>query len=279
MKKILLIGASGFIGRNICESYLNDKYEIIAPSSNDMNLLDTQSVNDYMKQPFDVVIHTANVQGRKVTDNLGNIYFENKDVCYQNLKMFFNLISNPINKLIYIGSGSSYGIKKPKITENEGQVPQDEHGLYKYIVSKYIQEHDNMLDLRVFGIFGKYEDPMRFPTDSVNRCIEGRDIIIRENKKFDYLYINDLMPILEYFIENTPKHKVYNITPDESITLFELAQKIKNISNKDIDIKVLNQGFEYSGNNERIRKEIKLQFTPIDKALEELYGWQKKGNL
>ena len=60
MKKILLTGGSGFIGRNILESHLSEKHEIQAPKSFELNLLDSLSVDEYFKgKEFDVVLHSA----------------------------------------------------------------------------------------------------------------------------------------------------------------------------------------------------------------------------
>lgn len=60
MKTILLTGGNGFIGRNIRESFLMEKYNILFPSSRELNLSDENSVDDYFKQhTVDIVIHAA----------------------------------------------------------------------------------------------------------------------------------------------------------------------------------------------------------------------------
>ena len=95
----------------------------------------------------------------------------------------------------------------------------------------------------------------------------------------DYIYVKDLMPVLEYFIENEPGHKAYNITPDNPIDLYTLAEKVKKISGKNLAIKIEKpgMGLEYSGDNTRLKEEISnLEFTPIDEAIEELYNWYLK---
>ena len=84
------------------------------------------------------------------------------------------------------------------------------------------------------------------------------------------------MPVLEYFIDHDPKEKAFNVTPDHSIELLKIAQLIKKISGKNIDILVANDGLgmEYSGDNSLLKNEIKhLGFTPIEQAVEELYNW------
>ena len=49
MKTILLTGGNGFIGRNIRESFLIEKYRILFPPSCELNLSDENSVDDYFK--------------------------------------------------------------------------------------------------------------------------------------------------------------------------------------------------------------------------------------
>lgn len=60
MKTILLTGGSGFIGRNILESPLVEKYLIDAPSSKELNVADEKSVAQYFVSHHpDIVIHAA----------------------------------------------------------------------------------------------------------------------------------------------------------------------------------------------------------------------------
>jgi GDP-L-fucose synthase len=85
------------------------------------------------------------------------------------------------------------------------------------------------------------------------------------------------MPILEWFIANTPRHHAYNITPDSSVTLYDVACMVREISGKSqLPIKVAQEGMalEYSGTNERLRREMPdLTLTPLRKSIEKLYLW------
>ena len=49
MKKLLITGAKGFVGRNLQESYLKDKYDITAIDYMDLDLTDTKAVDDWFK--------------------------------------------------------------------------------------------------------------------------------------------------------------------------------------------------------------------------------------
>jgi len=276
-KKVLLTGGSGFIGKNILESQLAEKYYLFAPTRNELNLTDDKSVKDYFSDKnFDAVIHAACKPGHRNAKDISNIFL-------QNSKMFFNLLQNQdrFEKLINIGSGAIYDTRNPlsKIPETFAgkNIPQDEHGFCKYVEGKIIEKSSNIVDLRVFGIFGKYEDyAIRFISNALCKAAFDLPITIKQNRKFDYIYVKDLMPILDYFIENNTEFNAYNITPDNSITLVELAEKVLRITGKNLPVIIAQKGMgpEYSGDNFRLKNEISsLSYTPIDEAITELYAW------
>ncbi|MEG1498699.1 MAG: NAD-dependent epimerase/dehydratase family protein [Bacteroidales bacterium] len=283
MKKILLTGGSGFVGKNIQKSYLSEIYEIYAPSSKELDLWDTEAVDDYLKSnAFEVVIHAGAKPGHRNAKDPSAIFFTNS-------RMFFNLVRN-LNKgrfgrLLNIGSGAIYDMRhyEPKMPESffGKYIPADEHGYNKYVAGQYIElSSADIVDLRVFGIFGPYEDyAIRFISNAICKSLFDLPITLRCDRKFDYLYIKDLMPILEQFIEQKPLYKSYNCTPDVSVSLYDLACLVRNISAKNIEIKIGNkeQGLEYSGDNHRLKNEFpSLAFTPIEQAVKELYSWYEK---
>jgi len=134
-----------------------------------------------------------------------------------------------------------------------------------------------VIELRIFGIFGKYEDyAIRFISNAICKTLYDLPITIKQNRKFDYIYIDDLMPILDHFILNTGKYKTYNVTPDNTMELCEIAEKVIKVSGKDLPITVEQPdlGLEYSGNNDRLYEEIPgLNFISIDEAIVKLYNW------
>lgn len=280
MKTILLTGGSGFIGRNILESFLAEKYNILYPSSSELDLSDENSVDDYFrKYTVDIVIHAAVKPCHRNAKDFSALF-------YINTRMFFNLErhKHDYEKMLVIGSGAIYDMRyyRPKMREEEwiDYIPSDEHGYCKYVCEKVIESSTNIYDLRVFGIYGKYEDyAIRFISNAICKALFDLPITIRQNRKFDYLYVNDLMPILDWFIENTPKYYSYNITPDQSISLFNLALMVKDISDKDLPIRIYQDGLglEYSGNNTKLKNEFKdIKYTPIYTGIKELYSWYGK---
>ncbi len=280
-KNIFLTGGAGFIGKNLSEQ-LSNKYNFYSPSHSELDLEDTEAVEEFIKSnDFDVVIHAANWGGtRKKNENLENSV-------EKNLKFFFNVVrcKKYFKKFIQLGSGAEYSrlhlAPKMKETYFDTHVPMDSYGFYKYVCSKYLENMDNVVVLKIFGCYGKYEDyEIRFISNAICKTLFDLPITItNKNVFFDYLHVNDLTKIMEYFIENDGQHKFYNITPDKSIDLLTIANKIKKISGKNVDIIVKNEGLgsEYSGDNSRLKTEIKnLKFTDIDAGIQELYEWYSK---
>lgn len=277
MKKILLTGGTGFIGRNIQESILSQKYEIIAPKSSELDLIDTDCVDQYFEgKKFDIVLHSATKPGHRNSKDSTNLF-------YSNVRMFENLErhNDKYKKFINFGSGAVYDIsknisdaKEENIFKNIGK---DDHSFCKYVISKQIEKLDNFVDLNIFGIFGKYEDwQIRFISNAICKAVFNLPITLRQDRRFSYLFIDDLMPILEFFIENDLKYKSYNIVPDEKITLLEVAQLIKRISGKDIKILVANEdvGLDYTGDNSRLKKEFNnYKFTKLEQSVSMLYNY------
>lgn len=283
MKKILLTGSGGFIGKNIKESFLNDDYEIVAPRSFQLDLIDTNAVDDFFKtNEFDVVLHAGVKPGHRNAKDPTNLF-------YSNVRMFENLVrnQNKYKKLINFGSGAVYDMKTSITNAKEESIFEkmgnDDHSFCKYVVAKRIESlnkelnYNKFIDLNIFGIFGKYEDwEIRLPSNCICKSIYDLPITIRQNRRFSYLDVNDLFPILKYFIENEPKFDSYNVCPTINTELLEVAQIVKKISKKNIDIKIAKDGYglDYTGDNSRLVKEIKnLEFTSLEQSLLALYNY------
>jgi UDP-glucose 4-epimerase len=273
---ILLTGSSGFIGKNTKE-YFSDKYQLFAPSHNELDLLNDNIVHDFFtKHNIDVVIHSAVKPGHRNAKDRSGLF-------YSNTRMYYNLAQQSKNfgKMIVLGSGAIYDTRNNihKVSEDsyKNHLPEDDHGFCKYICARDIEHMDNIMELRLFGVFGKYEDyAIRFISNAICKILFDLPITIKQNRLFDYLYIDDLMPVLDYFINNDAKQKAYNITPDKEIELYQLAEIVGEISGKDLPIIVSNPGMgkEYSGDNILLRNELReVTFTPIHSAIEHLFSW------
>ena len=250
------------------------KCDIYAPLKDEINLLNTKLVEEYIKEHrFDVIIHTANY-GKKDSDNP-----EKYLVLKNGLQMFFNIerCHDYFGKMFYFGSGAEFDSRHyiPFMKEEYfgKYIPDDPYGFYKYTLAKYTNNAENVYNLRLFGVVGKYEQRYRFISDNVCRALQGDNLYVNQHCYFDYISVNDLTDILAWFINNTPKYKHYNICRGEHIDLYELAFMIRSKFDNRPDVILRNDGWnkEYSGDNTRLKNEMgQLAFSSYEDIINEL---------
>lgn len=282
--KILITGGKGFIAKNLFEQ-LGNEYDIISMNSKELNLLDSSKVLEFLKNNrFDVIIHAATYDAAPKHSTK-----DPAKVLENNLRMFFNIArcSEYFKKLIFFGSGAEYNRQNwiPKMKEDyfDDHVPEDQYGFSKYIMTKYALSHDKIYNLRLFAVFGKYEDwKVRIIPSLCINSILNEPMTIHDNRAYDFVYIEDLIRIVRWFIENTPKEKVYNICSGTVMRFQEIAERINKITNKNLEIvKEQESDIEYSGDNSLLLKELNgFSFRSFEESLKELYAWydQNKDN-
>jgi len=274
MKRVLITGASGFVGRNLKES-LSARYLIFAPSHRELELLDLDQVERYISEhEIDVVIHGA--------VHVPMFHGAEKEF-FNDMQMFLNLerVSGQLEKLIYFGSGAEFDKRFDIRMVSEDAfgrtIPTSEYGLAKYAMNKLARRSDNIYNLRLFGIFGKYELwQIKFLSNLCCKAVFDLPLTVRKECWFDFLSVEDLPEIVTWFIENEPRYHDYNVCHGQEYRLTELAELVRSVSGKKLPIVLLSEerNLDYSADNSRLRMEIpQLQITPMERALKELYHY------
>ena len=276
-KTILITGANGFIGSNLKE-YFQREYNILSPRSLELDCTNSEQIKNYFeKNNIDFIIHCATVGGiRGIEDEPTTLE--------KNIRMVENILSykKEETRVILFGSGAMYdksrSLKKVKEEEIGLIEPSDLYGKSKMLISQKVKNRKDCVCLNIFGCFGKNEKCSRFPTYAITQNFKKEDIIINQNVVFDYLYIEDLTKIVDYFLQNQPINNILNVTPKESISLLEIANIINEISNYKSNITIKNQniGNEYTGDNSRLLKEFpNFKFTTYEQSLKAFYNFLK----
>lgn len=275
---ILLTGSGGFIGSNLKE-YLKDNYTLLCPRSYELDLTKSDDVSDYFNShEIDLIIHCGTIGGaRGVQDKESTID--------ENLAMVNNLISSKRNgvRIILFGSGAMYdksrNLHKVKESEIGEFLPFDLYGQSKMKIAEIVKKRSDILCLNIFACYGYNEKSSRFPSYAINQVIKGQDIKINQNVIFDYLFVEDMQRIVEYFIKNIPQQKIINITPTKSISLLEIAEVVKDLSGANCKIEIQNpvMNNEYTGDNSILLQEIpNFHFTSMKEGLKKLYSHIEK---
>ena len=270
--KILVLGSTGFIGKNIFEYLKSRGYDVYAPNHSKIDALDEKSVLEvFDKVHYDIVLNALDRNGNDKN------YFENRLRMFQNLAMHNDLYG----KMIYFGSGAEYGRELPihNIEESEIDrvIPKDTYGFCLQQMNDYARKSENIYNFRLFGIFGKYELwNQRFISNAICKAMNGYPITIRQDRYMDYVYIDDLCKIGEWAINNTPKFHDYNAVSGKVYSLYELAETVNHVMHTDVPIYVAKDGYfaEYTANNNRILNEITdFEIENIEVSIDKLAKW------
>lgn len=260
--RILVTGASGFIGGHVAQG-LRRRHEVHAPSHAELDLCDDAAVEAWLRRLRpDVVVHAAMRGGQAVLPTV--------------LEMQANLLRHRslFGRLLWFGSGAEFDKSRDLVrvpeTALDARVPIEPYGLAKWFAT-HASSGPRVVNLRLFGVFGPGEGHLfKFISNSIVKALAGMPIRIRQDVRFSYLWIEDLLPVVEHFVVHEARHHHYNVVPDETCTLLDLVGAIEREVGGElvqtIDTPGLN--FEYTGDNRRLREELpSLDFTPLGDAI------------
>ena len=292
MKNILITGSEGFVGKNLINYFKNSSYNIIHSTLKEVNLASSTAVQKlFVNNSIDCIIHCATGQ------QINKSYDPN--VCKENLAMYYNLIKFKKNntKLISLGSGSEYSSRDHWVSKMDEDyfgkfIPTDDHSFSKYVISKYIidSKRNDLYHLRIFGIFGKYEDyNFKFISNTIVKKIFNIPIIINQNAIYDYLFVDDFCKIVDFFIKHETDEKIFNVTPNKSIDLISIVKIIDKFFDDKSNVTILktNFGKEYTGNSMRLHKAMTEKgrelfiFSDLNDSIKKLveYYFEIKNNI
>ena len=168
---ILITGASGFIGKSLVREFKAgyfcfDDAVIFSPSHSELDLTNKEKTYEYVdNNKIDFIIHCA-------VSGLGAGVLKNFTA---NMLMYQNLVnvSYRCKLMCNFCSGAAFG--RNRVIDNKKEIdifsklPKDFYGLAKNLISRdAVKEHENVVNLRLFGCFGDLENPTRFIKNSFN---------------------------------------------------------------------------------------------------------------
>jgi len=246
--KILLTGATGFIGSNIAKGLLDKGYEVFAihrtsssfekciPFKDQINWINTD--NSDWKESIkntkpDQLIHAA-WGGIEVADR------NNWDIQIRNFwfsKELFELAKEcSFKRVLALGSQAEYGAYGFKVNETTAPMPTDAYGSVKTLTANYLRNlFENSATewywVRIFSVFGEGENIAWLMPTVISKLLKNEPIQLTLcEQQYNYLYIEDFLNQFFSVFEYTKnKSGIYNLCNTESIALKDLLLQIANL--------------------------------------------------
>lgn len=256
--KVILLGANGYVGR-----YLTSVFDVIPITRKECDLTDRLSVKKLLStHKPDVVLNCA------ANLNLDLQPF-NQSHFIDNMNIFLNLYSfrDNFGKLINFGSGAEFDRSKHINNALEKDIriikPKDHYGLSKNLISNICLDTPNFYTLRLFGCLHHSEPNHKL----FKRLLTSDEVFTIDDKYFDYIWMEDLYTIVDYFINETPRFQDVNLVYEKKYLLSELIEKFIAIHSLDVEVIYKAGGLNYTGSSSLIQS-FNLPLIGIDAALE-----------
>lgn len=261
MYNILIIGSTGFIGKNLLESFLIDSNNIalLIRDSSKVNavfkdniavkIMETDLKNmTLVKQiietnSIDIVIHLAS---SLIPSSSKDDFSKELDEIILPTYSLLEYLSEKKIKIIFFSSGGTiYGkIQENTINENHPLQPINYYGYSKLMIENYIlflnrTKNLSYLILRPSNVYGKYqrlEAKQGFISVSIGKVLSGKPIEIWGDGETirDYINVQDVAILTKKLIDMNINNEIINLGSGIGISL----NNIVNLLQKNIDKKI-----------------------------------------
>lgn len=291
--KILITGASGFIGSKVLEFFLKSKLaeELYVLSSKKIKNVKRIEAKEYKFgknyliengcEEVDVLLHIGAWTPKS------SEYVNNIDKSTENIVNTYNLLKcklPSLKKIVYISTLDVYKNEKV-ITESTPTIPRTMYACSKLycenIIKEYCQKEGYLHQiLRLGHVYGEGEEAYKkvIPT-MIRNAIYQKDINIYGDGKAQrtFIYIKDVVEsiVKSLFLEQS---EIINIVGNENISINHLAKVIRDISGRKIQIKYIesdNINQDYLFDNQKMKKLLLDKFTSLEDGLKNEYQYME----
>ena len=290
MKTILLTGSRGFVGSNILNSNLSKKFNILSPTKSELDLINKDSINNYLKEnnPY-LIIHAAGKVGGILKNISSNYTFlkENSLIGINlisaalecNIKNFLNISSSciypmnfdrPIKEQDLMSSylettNEGYALAKIVALKLTIMISSDKSVNYKTVVPCNLygpNDNFNELDAHMIpAVIHKIHQAKKLKLNEVDIWGDGK-------ARREFMFINDFVDFILYSIDNFENMpQVLNVGTGKDYTIDEYYTKISKI-------------IGYEGNfHHDLSKPSGMRRKLVDIGYLRSYGWKSRYSL
>ena len=247
MKKVLITGASGFVGYHLIVTAIAqglDVYAAVRKNSDIAHLkeLDINYVNlnfgdvAELKTELEVnqyayIIHAAGTTKAKTLSEYNNINAEYS----KNLALAAASVNYNLEKFVFVSSLAAIGPLtnvNDVIEDNTASNPISIYGASKKLAEDYLNAIENLplIIVRPTAVYGPREKDIFILFKTINQGLEP--YIGRVNQRLSFIYVKDLAEIVIALLKSEIVRKTYNVSDGLSYNRYALADGLKNALHK-----------------------------------------------
>lgn len=287
MKKLLVIGGSGFLGSHFA-SAATKEYEVYSLSKNRLSkeeenhkvnylycdLRDKKKLDALVDNDFSYVMNFGGYVDHSHFSQSGN------EVIDSHFGGLLNILSildfSKIESFVNIGTGDEYwGENSPMREFYEGK-PYSCYSFSKMISNKllhFLNEFEGLktLNIRLFLVYGPGQANNRFLPQVINSCLKNETFNVSPGEQIrDFAYIDDIVEGLLIAMKSTNFFgETFNLASGKPLKIKNLVETV---------VEILGKGKPVFGGLEYRHNEQMSLYADITKAYEEL-GWSPKTNI
>jgi GDP-L-fucose synthase len=290
--RVLLTGSSGMLGSAIRETLIQRKthLEVFAPSSRELNLLDSNLLNKTISQFMpDLIIHCAAKVGG-IQANIGDPF----SYLSTNIQLDFNLINaakiNGVESFFYFGSSCMYPattnqpILESQILTGELEKTNEGYALAKILASKLIstvavQFKFNWHVFVLSNLYGPGDKYSEKDSHLVAAIIQKMDTAIKSGSKSVEMWGDGLAKREFTYVKDVANFIVDNIEETKSLPPIMNLGAGEDFTVRDYYVKIA-QAMGFVGEIiPLLDKPVGMKRKLMDSSLAVSHGWNPKTDL
>jgi|CXWL01.1.fsa_nt_gi dolichol-phosphate mannosyltransferase len=302
-KRVLITGGSGFVGANLSRRALEDGHEvhlILRPGhrpwriegiageveTHVANLTNPEEMRELVERARpDWVFHLAAFGAYPAQTDLREMVDTNLLGCAALVEA---CAAGGVEAFVNAGTSSEYGEKDHAPMEDELLEPNSAYAITKSAATHYVRfaaqaKNLNAVTVRLWSIYGPYEEPTRLIPTMLIHALAGRwPPLVAPDTARDFVFVDDAVDALLRVAAtaNLPKGSVYNLCSGEQSTVRRVVEEVQRLAGVDLppvwntmparawDTKT------WVGSPERMAKDVGFRVsTRLQSGLEQTLRW------